>query len=245
MGLRLALTGYLLNATNDYDCRPLAWQTQHSFGQAIAEVWCAALKVRASIGAVLPSACVLSYIPSSTVGASMNWGHYLFSFSGRINRAKMWLFVLLVIVFEIVSFAVVLTAFGLGHIQSVIQHREPPTALTGNAVALAVCALVGLAFLVLIFSGFAVVVKRLHDRNKSAWWLLVFYFVPALLNGYRISTVLSAMQNGGMPYNVNPLGVAAGGIAALIALWAFVEIYCLPGTAGDNAYGSDPLAMRT
>ena len=26
--------------------------------------------------------------------------------------------------------------------------------------------------------------KRLHDRNKSAWWLLLFYVVPMLISGY-------------------------------------------------------------
>lgn len=172
----------------------------------------------------------------------MNWGHYLFSFSGRINRAKIWLFVLLGIVFWIVSAAAIVTAFGLGHIQNVIHHTEPATVLTGNAVALAVCWLVGLGYLVLIFSGFAVIVKRLHDRNKSAWWLLVFYLLPIVLNVFRLSTVVSAMQNGGMPYATNPLGIVAGGIATLISLWAFVELYCLRGTSGDNAYGPDPLA---
>ncbi|MEI9885255.1 MAG: hypothetical protein WDN08_01950 [Rhizomicrobium sp.] len=30
-------------------------------------------------------------------------GHYLFSFHGRINRAKLWAFLLIVIAFEIVA----------------------------------------------------------------------------------------------------------------------------------------------
>ena len=174
----------------------------------------------------------------------MNWGHYLFSFSGRINRAKVWLFVLLAIVFEIVAFTSVMTAFGFQHFVNVAQHKEPATVLSGNGVALALCALVGLAFLVLIFSGFAVLVKRLHDRNKSAWWLLLFYLLPFVLNGYAVASVMSAMQQGVLPTATNPLAIVARGIAALISLWAFVEIYCLRGTEGDNAYGSDPLAGR-
>jgi len=106
------------------------------------------------------------------------------------------------------------------------------------------CMIVGVAFLVLVFSAFAVVVKRLHDRNKSAWWLVVFYLIPFILNGYRFSTVLDAMHRGQMTYAGNPIATAAGGIAALISLWAFVEIYCLSGTNGDNRYGPDPLAGR-
>lgn len=174
----------------------------------------------------------------------MDWGHYLFSFSGRINRAKAWLFVLLAIVFEIVAVTVVLSAFGFQHLVNVAQHKEPPTVLSGNGVALALCALVGLAFLVLIFCAFAVLVKRLHDRNKSAWWLLLFYLLPLVLNGYAISSMVSAMQQGELPTVANPVAIVARGIATLISLWAFVEIYCLRGTEGDNAYGSDPLAGR-
>jgi uncharacterized membrane protein YhaH (DUF805 family) len=174
----------------------------------------------------------------------MNWGHYLFSFSGRINRAKAWLFVLVAIGFGIVAFTLIASAFGLGHIANVMQRKEPPTVLSDNAVALAVCALVGVAYLVFIFSAFAVVVKRLHDRNKSAWWLVIFYLIPFILNGYRFSTVMDAVHRGEMAYAGNPIATAAGGIAALISLWAFVEIYCLSGTNGDNRYGPDPLAGR-
>ena len=174
----------------------------------------------------------------------MNWGHYLFGFHGRINRAKAWLFILIAIGFEIVAFAVIGSAFGLGHIANVMQHKEPATVLSGNAVALVACLVVGLAFLLLIFAAFAVIVKRLHDRDKSAWWLLIFYLVPGVLNVYRLSTVMSAMRQGDMAYSGNPIATVAGGVALIISLWAFVEIYCLRGTVGDNRYGPDPLAGR-
>ena len=174
----------------------------------------------------------------------MNWGHYFFSFSGRINRAKAWLFVLVAIGFDIVAVTLIMLAFGFEHIANVMQHKEPPTVLSGNAVAVAVCLIVGLAVLALVFSAFAVVVKRLHDRDKSALWLVVFYLIPFILNGYRLSTVFEAMRSGEMAYAGSPLGTVAGGIAALISLWAFVEIYCLSGTNGDNRYGADPLAGR-
>ena len=50
----------------------------------------------------------------------------------------------------------------------------------------------------------------------------------------------------GTAYSGSPSGdSSAGGVAALISLWAFVELYCLRGTVGDNRYGPDPLAGRT
>ena len=30
-------------------------------------------------------------------------------------------------------------------------------------------------------SAFAVGVKRLHDRDKSGWWILLFYLAPSVL----------------------------------------------------------------
>jgi uncharacterized membrane protein YhaH (DUF805 family) len=32
--------------------------------------------------------------------------------------------------------------------------------------------------------GFAIHTEQLHDRDKSAWWRLVFYVVPALLGHF-------------------------------------------------------------
>jgi uncharacterized membrane protein YhaH (DUF805 family) len=39
-----------------------------------------------------------------------------------------------------------------------------------------------------------------------------------------------------------PLVVITRGAATIISLWAFVELYILRGTVGDNRYGPDPLA---
>ena len=89
-----------------------------------------------------------------------------------------------------------------------------------------------IVFIPSLFASIAVGIKRLHDRNKSGWWLVVLYVVP----------------------NVISLGVigANEGIAVLsliillasyaISIWALVELGFLRGTAGPNRYGDDPLA---
>jgi uncharacterized membrane protein YhaH (DUF805 family) len=70
-------------------------------------------------------------------------------------------------------------------------------------------------------------IKRLHDRDKSGWWLLVFYVLPGVLNTIGES-------------------LAAGWIFSLasfaVSIWALVELGFLRGTAGPNRYGPDPLA---
>src|SRR6185436_20643559 len=85
----------------------------------------------------------------------------LFGFSGRINRAKFWLAALIYCVF---FFAVIGIAMALS---------SSMNAVFGAAIV---------AYIPLIVSGLAVGIKRLHDRNKSGWWLLLFYAAPLLLN---------------------------------------------------------------
>lgn len=180
-------------------------------------------------------------------------GHYLFSFSGRINRAKLWLFVLIAIAFEIVAVCAIVFTIGPQNIADAAQHRALATLMRNSGPVHIVGAVLGLLVLALIYAAFAVAVKRLHDRNKSAWWLLVFYLLPFVLNFPRQIAVLHALndgtfmrisQHGGTMAFGDPLTTILGGAATIISLWAFVELYILRGTVGDNRYGPDPLAGR-
>ena len=46
-------------------------------------------------------------------------------------------------------------------------------------------AIILLLYIPLIWIGLALGAKRLHDRDKSAWWLLVFYALPTILSSRR------------------------------------------------------------
>ena len=180
-------------------------------------------------------------------------GHYLFSFRGRINRAKLWLFLLIIFVVEIAAGCAIAATLGLQTIMDAAQHHALATLLRTNGTLHVVGAIFGLVLLALIWAGFALAVKRLHDRNKSAWWLLIFYLLPLVLNFPRQIALLHALhdgafaqlaRHGGTMALGGPLATILGGVASIISLWAFVELYCLRGTVGDNRYGSDPLAER-
>ena len=69
--------------------------------------------------------------------------------------------------------------------------------------------------------------KRLHDRDKSAWWLVLFYVGPGIA-----SAIGNEMENMGLVLHV---------VGFAITVWAFVELGCLRGTVGPNQYGPDPL----
>ena len=138
----------------------------------------------------------------------------LFGFSGRINRAKFWLAALIYCVF---FFAVIGIAMALS---------SSMNAVFGAAIV---------AYIPLIVSGLAVGIKRLHDRNKSGWWLLLFYAAPLLLN------LVSAYALGDETDIAHQVVLF---ISFAINIWALVELGCLRGTIGQNQYGSDPLAPQ-
>jgi uncharacterized membrane protein YhaH (DUF805 family) len=142
----------------------------------------------------------------------MNWGHLFFNFSGRINRAKYWIAMLIYS-----GIYIVLTIAGYA---------------TGNGAIYQ--AVNGMLNIVILISSLAVGVKRLHDRNKSGWYLVLFYIVPGILlvAGIAVGTT--------MEDSIMIAGVL-GLIAFAIGVWAFVELGCLRGTIGPNRYGSDPL----
>jgi uncharacterized membrane protein YhaH (DUF805 family) len=137
----------------------------------------------------------------------MDFTNLLFGFGGRINRAKYWLAVLLWMIAWGVALAI-LFAFGSSYFYP----------------AIGLIILIGILGLV---SGIAVGIKRLHDRNKSGWWLLLFYLLPAILQ--QIAP------------HVGPSGFIFSIAGFAISVWMIVELGCLRGTAGPNEYGPDPL----
>lgn len=169
----------------------------------------------------------------------MTWTNYLFSFRGRINRAKLWLFILILFGVEIVLITVFAGVFGISAATVAAAQGNASSVLFGGGVAI-VSFLACMAIVVVLFiAGIALTVKRLHDRNKSAAWLLVFWLGPLLLEIIAIGTTR------GEPGQSNPIAAALILAAFGISVWAFVELYCLRGTVGDNRFGADPLALKT
>ena len=87
-----------------------------------------------------------------------------------------------------------------------------------------------LAVAIFLLTWMIVGLKRLHDRNKSAWWLALFYAAPFLLD-------TSAYLKGSdyALYFTVPAGI--------INVWALIELGFLRGTLGPNRFGDDPTAL--
>jgi uncharacterized membrane protein YhaH (DUF805 family) len=169
----------------------------------------------------------------------MDWGNYLFGFKGRVNRAKMWL---LYPVLWAAEFALGVAMLPLVLISQTDGDRS------GNlfqASAMIVMVAVMAIFMLLAYTVMAAVtVKRLHDRDKSAWWLLVFYVGPLLLVApalFFAGPIIANAETTGFPTAL-ALAMAPG---MLLSFWGFVETHVLAGTPGENRFGADPLAAHS
>ena len=136
-------------------------------------------------------------------------------FSGRAPRAEYWWFYLATIVAYIVATI----------IDSILG-------LDGTVGPYGVVVLV--LMLALLIPGLAATVRRLHDTNRSGWWILIAivpYFILGILFGMAFASgSMAAMGGVGL---IGGLIAVAGGIALLVFM-------ILPGTPGDNRYGPDP-----
>jgi uncharacterized membrane protein YhaH (DUF805 family) len=143
---------------------------------------------------------------------------FMFGASGRINRATYWRSLVVFGVAGLFAEVLLLTAASL-------------------AAPLFIVTVV-VVFLPWLMWGFAIHTERLHDRNKNAWWLVTFYLMPAVL-GHFAKTAWFA---GAIGTALQPILALA---AFALSIWGFVEIGCLPGTAGPNRYGPNPVAKST
>jgi uncharacterized membrane protein YhaH (DUF805 family) len=161
----------------------------------------------------------------------MSLTELLFSFKGRINRKPWWLASLAVgvatsLITAILEFAARLS--GNTAVDPGTQVVEPTGIL--SLVVLAV----GLAN---TWITFALCVKRLHDRDRTGWWLVWQSLILAL-------TVILIVVAIAVPKEGAPLWYTlAGGVAVaafVVSIWLFMEIGFLRGTQGPNRFGPDP-----
>jgi uncharacterized membrane protein YhaH (DUF805 family) len=142
-------------------------------------------------------------------------------FSGRAPRAEYWWFFL----------AVVIAAIVVSIVESVTGLKGMILGLYGPLTLL--------LWLATIVPGIAAAVRRLHDTNRSGWWVLL----PMIPYGLAFVLGGAALMGAGG----GSVGMMAGaGIAGLFLLIGAVcaivllVFMVLPGTPGDNRYGPSP-----
>jgi uncharacterized membrane protein YhaH (DUF805 family) len=136
----------------------------------------------------------------------MNPFDLLFGFQGRVNRAKFWVMTLIYVI-----------------AMSVIWFFN---ATFGATIVL---------YVPIIISAVAVGLKRLHDRDKSGWWLAAFA-LPLVLP--FIATPLDDLLT---PQTATTFTFFQY-VSLAIIVWAAIELGCVRGTIGPNEHGPDPVA---
>ena len=150
-------------------------------------------------------------------------------FSGRSRRTEFWMFFLFQILLNIALNVLALVMFG-GSVAMLATSRDPAAMGAGAAAMGGGFLLIGLLYLVLglgfLIPNIAVAVRRLHDTDRSGWWVLApLLGYVVLLVGFGAGSRLLAL-----------LGfLVVGGLGLTVFVF-----YLVDGTPGANRYGSDP-----
>ena len=145
-------------------------------------------------------------------------------FSGRSRRMEYWMFALFILLVWVVLGGVFFAVIGSALLAGAGGSPSGLMAAGGGAMILLVIMLV--VWLGLLIPSLAVGVRRLHDTERSGWWL----------GGYLIAVVVSNVLTRSAPGALS-LIVA---LAVLVYAVAILVFMCLDGTKGPNKYGPDP-----
>jgi uncharacterized membrane protein YhaH (DUF805 family) len=151
-------------------------------------------------------------------------------FSGRSRRMEYWMWVVFQILIAIAFWVLMMVTVGTAMMST--ARGNPAGIMAAGGAAMIIWAIMMLVWLAFLIPGLAVAVRRLHDTNRTGWWIL------SPLAGYVLMFV-----GAGMAANGSSAGgalAAVGGIAALVLALVLVVFMLLEGTKGPNKYGPDP-----
>jgi uncharacterized membrane protein YhaH (DUF805 family) len=137
------------------------------------------------------------------------------TFSGRAQRSEYWWFYLFNLIVNFVLYILLFLVAGAGALSG------DPSQMGGGIGAAIIGIVMIIVALGLFLPNISAVVRRLHDRNLSGWWLL----------GGMIVAVISVVALGTFGLIIY-IGIAI----------AFLVLLILKGTDGPNKFGPDPLA---
>jgi uncharacterized membrane protein YhaH (DUF805 family) len=138
----------------------------------------------------------------------------IFSFWGRIGRARYWgLSGLCLLVFAVSSIAIALTANATN--ATPVNVPAVVVAIAGFFICWAMC-----------MALFSIGVRRLHDRGRSGFWIVPYYAAfPVVLLGLF------------GPESFGAAGMTVIGIALAITVWSVIDLGILKGKGGEDPGG--------
>ena len=181
-------------------------------------------------------------------------------FEGRSRRSEFWLWVLFRFILSQVLGAIALAFIGplfaqlASHPETINAH---PDVFFQNYIQtwLRVAPLFSLVSLGLLLPSLAVGVRRLHDINRTGWWLIMPYVV--MIVGVTVffivcgAEIFAAAGHGGAPSSADGTKAALTIVGSvflcifapfLIAGIVMLIFFVTEGTKGANRFGPDPKA---
>jgi uncharacterized membrane protein YhaH (DUF805 family) len=146
----------------------------------------------------------------------MDYAWLLFSFKGRINRARY-------LAVQLALLTVWLALWLKSPFDFSSQWEAWIIAITMTWINIATTA------------------KRLHDRNRSGWWAVAVVVVGRL--SYVYYGLFFGLYFGVDISIARELLLVMFAVAlSLLQTWAIIELFFMAGTDGRNRFGSDPLS---
>jgi uncharacterized membrane protein YhaH (DUF805 family) len=167
---------------------------------------------------------------------------------GRISRKSWWLGVVILIVAGIVlSLILGMVGFGIWPNMAAFESGDPQTISQALAASSRAAAWGGvISFVILAYPGYALSMKRRHDRDNNGLDLQIYYgltFVLLLLQALGIG--YTQMPVPGVEGVTIPqpgmITMILGLVTGIFALYLLVVLGFLRGTPGPNQYGADPV----
>jgi uncharacterized membrane protein YhaH (DUF805 family) len=191
-------------------------------------------------------------------------------FQGRENRQPFWLWILIVYLVQFVVMAVAMIPLMMSWFDRMMPtlqsdpHRfdNDPQAMVQlmmpmmqNMIMMSI--VVALLFFVLTV---AAVVRRLHDSDRSGWWVTPYYamqvvspiFMASFFPRYfKMMASMTAAKPGSPPEVTNPAFqqamqsmtmISLANVLSFAILVMMIVFLVLPGTVGVNRFGDDPLS---
>ena len=193
----------------------------------------------------------------------------LFDFRGRENRQPFWLWILIVYIVQFVLMMIAMIPLMMSWFNQMMPamqgdpHRfdNDPQAMFQLMMPMMQNMIMVSLVVAVLFSALtaAAVVRRLHDSDRSGWWVTPYYamqivspiFMASILPRYfAVMASMAGAKPGSPPDMTNPALQQAMqsmtlvslvnmlGLAILVMMIVFLV---LPGTVGPNRFGDDPL----
>lgn len=144
-------------------------------------------------------------------------------FSGRSRRMEYWMWYLFQM---LLGFAFIILMLVVGGSAMFASVDNPGAAIAAGAGIMIVWLIALVVSLVLILPNIAVSVRRMHDINRSGWWIVSPWI------GFPIAILGGALDSGAISLLAILVMI---GFSITVLVFNFLE-----GTPGPNRFGPDP-----